>query len=118
MPPGPLIPYASTMFQIPQVPLSPLAIVVFISWAIDVFAVLLHLAAFVDCLTRRADAFPAAGKLSKGAWLLIIGLALVITLVLGGGLGILGVIGIIASLVYFLDVRPAVREITSGGNRW
>jgi hypothetical protein len=109
------------MFHVPGFPVgsfSPILIVEYISWALDLFVIVLHLAAFVDCLTRRADAFPAAGKLSKGAWLLIIGLALVVTLVLGGGLGILGVIGIIASLVYFLDVRPAVKEITSGGNRW
>lgn len=97
--------------------MSLLLIPLYVSWVIGIFAIVLHLAAFVDCLTRRADAFPAAGKMSKVAWLLIIGLALLVTVALRTALGILGIIGLVASLVYFLDVRPAVKEV-SGGGRW
>jgi hypothetical protein len=70
--------------------------------------------ALVHCVLQRADAFTAAGKLSKGAWLGINVLAIFFTLVFGS-LGIFGLIAIIAALVYLLDVRPAVREITEGG---
>jgi hypothetical protein len=74
--------------------------------------------ALVHCLMQRAEAFTAAGKLSKGAWLGINVLAIFFTLVFGT-LGIFGLIAIIAALVYLLDVRPAVKEISEGGgNTW
>ena len=71
--------------------------------------------AFLDCLTRKAAAFPAADKLTKPTWLLI--------LVAGGLLGTfvnpsplwpLSLISVVAAAVYLADVRPAVREITGG----
>ncbi len=67
--------------------------------------------AFVDALTRRADAYPAAGKLTKPAWLLILGLALAVDVIFGG-FSILGFVGVVAMLVYLLDVRPALSELT------
>lgn len=75
--------------------------------------------ALADCARRRSAAFTAAGKLSKPAWLGITVAAAVITLLLGlmGGGLILVLIGMVASLVYLTDVRPAVREI-SGPSRW
>jgi hypothetical protein len=84
-----------------------LAIVVMQGWAL------------VDCVLRPAKAFEAAGKLTKPAWLAITAIALVVGL-LFGPLGILGLAGIVASIVYLVDVRPAVREVQGGGNspRW
>jgi hypothetical protein len=79
----------------------------------------LQLWALADCATRKSAAFSAAGKLSKPAWLGITVMAAVVTTLLGlmsGGL-ILVLIGMVASLVYLADVRPAVREI-SGPSRW
>jgi len=73
--------------------------------------------ALIDCVTRPANAFEAAGKLTKPAWLAITAIALVVGL-LFGPLGILGLAGIVASIVYMVDVRPAIREIQGGGNRW
>jgi uncharacterized membrane protein YfcA len=73
--------------------------------------------ALIDCITRPAKAFEAAGKLTKPAWLAITAIALVVGL-LFGPLGILGLAGIVASIVYLVDVRPAVREVQGGGNRW
>jgi hypothetical protein len=73
--------------------------------------------ALIDCITRPANAFEAAGKLTKPAWLAITAIALVVGL-LFGPLGILGLAGIVASIVYLVDVRPAVREVQGGGNRW
>lgn len=71
----------------------------------------------IDAATRRADAFPAAGKQSKVFWLVILGVAVAWNLLIDGNpIGIINVIGLIAALVYFLDVRPAVRE-ASGGSR-
>jgi hypothetical protein len=73
--------------------------------------------ALIDCITRPTTAFTVAGKLTKPAWLAITGIALVVGL-LFGLLGILGLAGVVASIVYLVDVRPAVREIQGGGNRW
>ncbi len=82
-----------------------LAIVVVQGWAL------------IDCVMRPTKAFEAAGKLTKPAWLAITAIALVVGL-LFGPLGILGLAGIVASIVYLVDVRPAVRQIQGGGDRW
>jgi hypothetical protein len=79
---------------------------------------LLSVVALAHCAIQRPDAFQLAGPLSKGAWLAILGGTLLLTaLGFGGGsLGIFGIIGLIASLVYLLDIRPAIRE--GGSNPW
>lgn len=82
--------------------------------------------AMLHCVTRRADAFPVVGRLSKGTWVVITGGAFIFTLltgasyVYGGGLltTLLAYIGIIAALVYLLDIRPALRDVTEGRNNW
>jgi hypothetical protein len=62
--------------------------------------------ALVDCATRPADAFELHGKLSKVAWLVILLLAVLLS---GTGvIGIFGLAGTIAAIVYLVDVRPAV----------
>lgn len=68
--------------------------------------------AFVDATTRQSEVFPAASKQTKGFWMLILGLFLVEHLIFWNVLGLLSLIGTIAALVYLLDVRPAVRELT------
>ena len=67
-------------------------------------------AAFVDALLRRPDAFEAAGKMTKPAWLLILGLAVLCDLLLGSTL--LMIVGIVAAFVYILDARPALKAVT------
>ena len=82
-------------------------------------ALLLQGFAFVHCLLQPAAAFPAAGKWTKAGWAILTGLALVLV-PLFGLLSIFGVGAIIASIVYLVDVRPAVREISGGrgGSGW
>lgn len=71
--------------------------------------------AFVDCLRHPAAAFPAAGKLTKPAWLAITGVSVLLCLVLGAGvLGLLGAAVAVAVIVYLVDVRPAVRGMRPG----
>jgi len=87
-------------------------------WTIRSLAVLvLQGWALIDCITLPANAFEAAGKLTKQAWLAITAIALEVGM-LFGPLGILGLAGIVGSIVYMVDVRPAIREIQGGGNRW
>jgi hypothetical protein len=79
-----------------------------------VFFVLLavKIYAFVSSLTFSAQSYEAAGKLTKPAWTIILGLGVVLQLFLGGGLFILSLAFTIAAFVYLADVRPALAGLT------
>jgi len=78
-----------------------------------IFAALLvvKIFAFISALTFSAQAYEAAGKLTKPAWSLILGLGIVLHF-LTGFLGILGIAFTVAALVYLADVRPALNGLT------
>ena len=76
----------------------------------------LALWAFVDALTRPATGYVAAGKLTKPGWLAITGLA-VLVIYFFSPMSFLGLPAVIASVVYLVDVRPAVRGLRRG-NSW
>jgi hypothetical protein len=75
-----------------------------------VATLLIKVFALVDAISRPVGAFPAAGKQTKQFWLVVTGLAL-----LSSFLGFLALIGLVATLVYIVDVRPAVKDIPRGG---
>ncbi len=66
--------------------------------------------ALVDAAVRRPDAYVAAGKMTKSAWLVILGLAVACDLLLPSLM--LMIVGIVAAFVYILDARPALAEVT------
>jgi hypothetical protein len=68
--------------------------------------------AFVDALTRSSAAYVAAGKLTKPAWLLILGLTVVSSLLWRSPLGLFSIVGTVAAFVYLLDVKPALVSVT------
>jgi hypothetical protein len=68
--------------------------------------------AFVDAAIRRDDAYRAADKQKKSFWLLILGLAVVVSFL---GIFFLQIIGLVAAIVYTVDVRPALKQISGGG---
>ncbi|MEU6443062.1 MULTISPECIES: DUF2516 family protein [unclassified Streptomyces] len=72
--------------------------------------------AFFDSLFRREDAFRAADKKTKPFWAIILGLALAVALIFGF-MSFLPIIGLIAAIVYVVDVRPALKQVTGGGRR-
>ncbi len=72
--------------------------------------------AFVDAATRREDAYRAAGKKTKPFWLIVLGASALVSYFLPL-LSFLPIIGVIATIVYMVDVRPAVREIAGGAGR-
>jgi hypothetical protein len=82
-----------------------------------VFALVIEGVAFVHALTQRSDAFGAIGTLPKGGWLLILALSLVLTYFVGT-ISIFGLIGIAAALIYLLDVRVGLRDLTDGKGMW
>ncbi|MCW2783858.1 MAG: hypothetical protein JWP74_375 [Marmoricola sp.] len=71
---------------------------------------LVKLWAMVDAVLRPAQAFEAADKQTKTAWLWITGLALGAHVLLGSLT--LELIGTVAAFVYLLDVRPALAALT------
>jgi hypothetical protein len=76
-----------------------------------------ELYALIHSIAQRSDAFTAAGKLTKGAWVGINLAALAVTALFGfGPSNVFGLIAIAAALVYIVDVRPAVREVSGGGS--
>lgn len=70
--------------------------------------------AFIDAVSRRAEAFEAANKQNKKMWLWILGIALAAHMLFWNPIHLLNMVGAVASLVYLLDVRPAVRYVTRG----
>ena len=70
--------------------------------------------AFVDATTQRADAYVAGDKLTKNAWMVILGLCLAVqVLFLGRGpLSIFHLVAMVAVIVYLVDVRPTLRSLT------
>ncbi len=74
--------------------------------------------AFIDCIRRRPDAFPAIGRSSKGLWLVLTGLSALYAV--GGVLsaappmGIFAIAAVVITALYLLDLRPKIIEITSG----
>ena len=67
--------------------------------------------AFVDAATRPAALFVAAGKQTKQFWLLILGLAAAVNMVIWHPLSILNIIGVVGAFVYLADARPAMRAL-------
>ena len=66
--------------------------------------------ALVDAAMRPKEAYVAADKLTKQAWLLLLGLSVASTLLLGSTL--LLMISIVAASVYIVDVKPALVSVT------
>lgn len=84
-------------------------------WFLSVGLMLVMVVAFVDAAIRPAAAYVAAGKQTKLLWVLVLGVASAASFV-GGVTSLLGIAGLIAAIVYFVDVRPAVRAVGGGGS--
>jgi hypothetical protein len=85
--------------------------------ALAIAAFIVEAWAFVDAIIRPAQAFPAAGKLTKPIWLIILGVAFVLGLyaaAYGGVTGMLSVAAFVAASVYLADVRPKIKEFRKG----
>lgn len=71
--------------------------------------------ALIDALSRKPEEFEAAGKQTKSLWTIILGVAFaafLVSLMWLGLVNIFNMIGAVASIVYLVDVRPAIRSLT------
>jgi hypothetical protein len=93
-------------------------VIVVINLVLWIFALLVQGVAFVHCLVQRSDGFPAIGTLPKGAWLAIIGVCLLLTIVFKRPTDLFELIGIAASAIYLLDVRVGLRDLSDGKGFW
>ncbi|MET8058937.1 DUF2516 family protein [Streptomyces microflavus] len=73
----------------------------------------LAVVAFVFAATAREDAYRAADKKKKSFWLVILGVAVAVNLLIP--LLFLQLAGVVASIVFMVDVRPALKEVSGGG---
>ncbi|MFI8853995.1 DUF2516 family protein [Streptomyces sp. 891-h] len=80
---------------------------------ITVVLLALALFAFVDAALRREDAYRATDKQNKQFWLIILGITVLVNLLVP--MFLLKIIGLIATIVYIVDVRPALKEIMGNG---
>lgn len=80
---------------------------------VELMLLAVKLFAFISSLMWSAEHYTAAGKLTKPAWTIILGLGLAVQLILGGGpIGLLNLVFTIAAFVYLADVRPALTNLT------
>ncbi|MEU2119144.1 DUF2516 family protein [Streptomyces sp. NPDC058700] len=70
-------------------------------------------AALVFAAMAREDAYRAAEKQTKRFWLIILGINLVVNLLLP--MLFLQIAGVIAAIVFMVDVRPALAQVSGGG---
>ncbi len=76
-----------------------------LSWAV----LGVNIYAFVHAAMQRPDAYTAADKLTKPAWLGILGVSALLCLLMGSSIGM--VIAAVAAGVYLADVRPRLLEV-------
>ncbi|WP_189936851.1 DUF2516 family protein [Streptomyces sulfonofaciens] len=87
-----------------------------VMWLLNVALIVFSGFAFFDAVFRREDAYRAVDKQTKPFWLIILGLAFVVSLIFPI-LSFLPIIGLVATIVYMVDVRPAIRGISGGPRR-
>jgi xanthine/uracil permease len=91
-----------SIFALPSLILMAVSLVMFVLQAF----------AFVDAASQRPDAYTAADKLTKKAWLIILGLGVVAHMLFWDPINLFNLAGIVAAIVYIVDVRPAIRSLT------
>ena len=91
-----------SIFVLPNLVLLVLSIVTFAAQAF----------ALVDATRHRPDAFPAVDRGTKTGWLIGLTLAVVAHMLIWDPIHLLNLLGIVAALVYLLDVRPSLLAIT------
>jgi hypothetical protein len=82
-----------------------------VTWVLNITFLAIAVFALVDVLRRPTEAFPAVERQTKLAWGIFTAISAAIIFVFGA-INFLGIIGVIVTMFYLVDVRPKVREIT------
>lgn len=97
-----------------------MTVTAWIEYVLNWAAVPVGLFAFLHAAVQRTEAYAAANKMTKPIWLAITG---------GGTLAcalfhfydftlMFWIAGLVAVLVYIVDVRPKLIEVQRGGQKW
>ncbi len=83
------------------------------SLAVGLLLLCVKIFAFVNSLLWSGPAYQAAGKLTKPAWSIILGLGMVLQMLRPAAtIDLLNLAFTIAAFVYLADVRPALASLT------
>ncbi|MEV3990667.1 DUF2516 family protein [Streptomyces sp. NPDC049837] len=74
---------------------------------------LIAVVALFIAATAREDAYRAADKQTKMFWLIILGVTVAVNLLVP--MLFLQIAGLVASIVFMVDVRPALQQVSGGG---
>jgi hypothetical protein len=91
-----------SLFVVPDLIMAVVSLGMFVAQAV----------AFIDALSQSKEAYVAGDKLTKQAWCIILGLALVAHMLIWSPLNLFNLVGIVAAIVYLVDVRPTLRSLT------
>jgi hypothetical protein len=84
-------------------------------WLLNLAMLVLAVVAFIFSAMTREDAYRAADKKTKKFWLIILGIVVAVNVLVP--VLFLQIAGLVATIVFLVDVRPAVRQISRGGGR-
>ncbi|MFD0312606.1 MULTISPECIES: DUF2516 family protein [Streptomyces] len=82
-------------------------------WLIYTAMLVLAVVALVMAGLARDDAYRAANKQTKMFWLILLGLAVAVNLLVP--MLFLQIAFLVATIVFFVDVRPALQQVSGGG---
>ncbi|MER7810982.1 DUF2516 family protein [Streptomyces sp900116325] len=84
-------------------------------WLLYLVMLVLAVVALFLAATAREDAYRAADKQKKSFWLIILGITVAVNLFVP--MLFLQLAGAVASIVFMVDVRPALKAVSGGGGR-
>ncbi|MEU0834449.1 DUF2516 family protein [Streptomyces sp. NPDC005969] len=84
-------------------------------WLLYMIMLVLAVVALLLAATAREDAYRAADKQKKSFWVIILGIAVAVNLFVP--MLFLQLAGVVASIVFMVDVRPALKAVSGGGGR-
>lgn len=82
-------------------------------WLLFTAMLVLAVVALVMAALYRRDAYTAADKQNKGFWLIILGITVAVNLFVP--MLFLQLAGLVATIVFFVDVRPALKHVSGSG---
>lgn len=91
-----------SIFVVPNLVMLVLSLVTFVVQAF----------ALVDATRHRPEAFPAVDRGTKTGWLIGLTLGVVAHVLIWNPISLLNLLGIVAAIVYLVDVRPSIQSIT------
>jgi hypothetical protein len=84
-------------------------------WGLLLLSLGVKIFVVVDAARHKPATYVAAGKRTKNLWLAIAGVSLAVQVAVSNPLYFLNVIGLVAAVVYLVDVRPALRQVSGHG---